>query len=313
MKVFGGGTILIILLYHIFDRFSQLYLKSSIKLMDLRGTFGVCIFFIISCWFLLDFDKEHGDFSLKNFLIKKIKRLWPIYVISLLIIFIVTHICYLPKRMCAFLYLILNILFLNGFVGTSYVDGAHWYLTVLISFIILVGLGKKYKLYKIPLFYIVCLLINFIAYKLHIIFIFNLFSGNYISYLCLIAGVKGLMFNKRNMQWLFVIFISLTSMILKNGIINIIVFIIAFILFLFCLNEKLKIFQNKYLFIIGELSYPLYLIHQNISFEIEYLMLDHLGYYSFLFGVVAIIVSFLLVILLNKIDVTIHKNFLKNF
>lgn len=38
---------------------------------------------------------------------------------------------------------ILNIFFINGFIGTRYVDGAHWYLTILISFIVIISIAKK--------------------------------------------------------------------------------------------------------------------------------------------------------------------------
>lgn len=43
---------------------------------------------------------------------------------------------------------ILNLTFINGFMGSPYVDGAHWYLTTFISFTIISGIGKKLKIEK---------------------------------------------------------------------------------------------------------------------------------------------------------------------
>lgn len=70
------------------------------------------------------------------------------------------------------------------------------------------------------------------------------------------------------------------------------------------MEEKFKFLNNKVLVYIGEISYPLYLVHQNISMSIEYILYNyfHQSYYIW-FAFIAIIVSVIIAsIIHNKIE-----------
>ena len=112
------------------------------------GRLGVLIFLIISCWYLVDFNEINRDkFDLKKYYKGKLVRLWPCYAISITLMAIIVHFFYLPDRMSTWGDWLLNLFFINGFVGTPYVDGAHWYLTTLVAFIMIVGCAKKFGNY----------------------------------------------------------------------------------------------------------------------------------------------------------------------
>lgn len=49
-----GISIMIVLLYHLIDRFQQIYFGRNIRAMDFWGSFGVTIFLIISGFFAVD-------------------------------------------------------------------------------------------------------------------------------------------------------------------------------------------------------------------------------------------------------------------
>lgn len=109
-------------------------------------------FLLISCYYLINFDSAIFSFSLIKYLLKKFIRLWPLYAIAITITVIVIHMFPLLGRMSTWTDWILNLTFINGFLGSPYVDGAHWYLTTLISFIIISGIGGKLKIEKNPFF-----------------------------------------------------------------------------------------------------------------------------------------------------------------
>lgn len=165
-----GVAILLILIFHAFYRYQQIYGSSEIKYSWMKdwGSFGTCIFLLIPCYYLINFNLDTFSFSLINYLFKKFIRLWLLYAIAITITAIVIHIFPLPERMSTWTDWLLNLTFINGFLGTPYVDGAHWYLTVLISFIIISGIGKKFKIEKEPLFYFGIIALYLLSIKLHI-------------------------------------------------------------------------------------------------------------------------------------------------
>lgn len=148
-----GLAMIIIVLYHTFLRFYQIYIGTELDFTKVIGRFGTCMFLIISCYFLVDFKRSNYDFSLLRYLLKKLLRLWPCYAVAITITAVVVHIWPLPERTSTWTDWLLNLVFINGFIETPYIDGAHWYLTTLVSFIIITGIGRKLKLENNPFFY----------------------------------------------------------------------------------------------------------------------------------------------------------------
>lgn len=72
-----GVAILMILIFHVFYRYQQIYSGNGSEYNWLKdwGSFGVCIFLLISCYYLINFDSAIASFSLLKYLIKKFMRL----------------------------------------------------------------------------------------------------------------------------------------------------------------------------------------------------------------------------------------------
>lgn len=72
-------------------------------------------------------------------------RIWHAYFVAITICFALTRFVELPNRTVSLFEYFLNIPFVNGYIGTSYVDGAHWYLTTLVSGIVIYSVILNFK------------------------------------------------------------------------------------------------------------------------------------------------------------------------
>lgn len=195
----GLGTVFVCF-FHLFYQFNKIFLNESgaIGWMSYWGTIGVNIFMLITCWYFVDFNKSQNDFSLIKYAVDRIIRLWPCYAIAITITAIVIHIAYLPGRMSTWTDWIINLTFINGFIGTPYVDGAHWYLTTLISLTAVTAVLKKIHVEKNPLPYIGLNLFIILSAIVHIPVIPVLIGGGYAGIIGLTAGVKWFVSKSRN-------------------------------------------------------------------------------------------------------------------
>ena len=313
-----GITILMIVLFHIFCRYQQIYYDTEIVWMKYWGSFGVTIFLLISAYFLYTPPKEHFQFQFFRYLGKKALRLWPAYFISITIIFAVLALFFLPGRTVGLKDYLLNIFFINGFIKTPYVDGAHWYLTVLISAIIICGVIQKIRLSEKWFVYIIWAALSAILSKFHIMVVSELLGGVYTGIIiCGIALHQLVLLNSRTEdkkkltpEYLKIAAIGVTGIVftlfctdVEHGI----ELIIALPLLYFVMQQKCRILEWKPLVFIGGISYYLYLIHQNIAFCIEYYMTQNIGSFSYLYGLAAFAAVILLSVVMWLVSQWIHK------
>lgn len=314
-----GLAILIIVTFHAFCRYKQIFLNSNITWMDDFGTFGVGIFMMITGYYLVDFNsKDTKKFSFFQYLKQRIIRLWPCYAICITITAFTIHLFYLPNRMTSWKDWILNIFFINGFIGKPYVDGAHWYLTTLLSITIVIGIAKKLKVETNPYFYIFWMVIIALAKLLNISIISQCFGGSYIGYVCTVLSIKSVANSRNNsliikMMWIISFCIGVLSIFYWVGGIAALQLIIIIPLFFGAVLYKVPLFQNKIFLFLGNISYSLYLIHQNITFEIEYYLTQLIGRYSYLYGFFAIIIVTIIAYIINRyVEVNLKIDFKYN-
>lgn len=137
-----GIAMVIVVCYHLIFGYLKHYgtpIENNFLGIKYWGYFGVSIFILISGYF------SQGENSIIRTIIKKVSRLWPAYVVAVFVIYITTTMFQLEGRTVSKLGFLANCLMLNGFIGIGYVDGAHWYITTLISCVIVSSALNKIK------------------------------------------------------------------------------------------------------------------------------------------------------------------------
>jgi len=308
-----GVMAIVILVFHLFYRYLQIYEISNIYWMSQWGTFGVVVFLLISGFFmgLKDLSEETNNKSFKfmRYLKKKVIRLWICYAISITITMIIVKIFNLPGRECTWIDYFLNLFLINGFIGITYVDGAHWYLTTLLSIIIIIGIIKKLNIHKSIWTYIVWLTITFILIKIGYGKLTGFIGGAYLGVALTGISIAKIDFKKDkkyNIEWLSVFLFSILFCLSVQGILNFIILLIGIICFLLCLNNKIKFLENKIFIYLNTISYPLYLIHQNVGYVIINQLTKinndvYMIYFSFIASVAMIGLSILICFIEKKI------------
>lgn len=315
-----GFSIMVIVVYHIFCRYKQLYLNDEIWWMRDWGTFGVEVFFLISTFFLVDFSKpeRHSDFRFVSWIAKKLLRLWPCYAVSITITFILLRFYPLPGRTTNLQDYFLNLCFLNGFIGTPYVDRAHWYLTNLLSMYLIIGFGKKLCVSTKYWFYYLLIIVVEGTNILHLQTAFKLLGGGNTGYLCVGVGLRALFQcidegqwkknTKQMIAWIGVVAGGMTLVFLCAGHVDAYLLLLSVPLFCLCVRGRLGLFGRQPLLYIGRISYPLYLIHQNIAFLIIYVCTSAVGSYHWLYGCAALLVIGILGNFLYLLDQRMQKS-----
>ena len=161
-----GISILIIVIFHIFDRYQQLYLGREIKWMNYWGSLGVTSFFLISGLFAVNWKFESGGIKTGITIFwKKIIRLWPTYLLAIIIIFCTTHIIPLEGRTVTFSDFLANVIFINRYMMLPYVDGAHWYLSTLVTMFFIISVFQIFGIQNKPGAYLLWILLEVVVDK----------------------------------------------------------------------------------------------------------------------------------------------------
>ena len=248
-----------------------------------------------------------------RYLMKRFYRLYPMYFISVLLIFICVSAFGLPGRETNALDLLLNLLFVNGFIGTPYIDSAHWYMTYTVSlcvfaaFCMLIKQHKDNKALLVLMIYNISMRILSKILPLPIIAraLQVLSGGGYIYYLLIGLALSYIKkdTNTTLIRKLFnyaVIFICLLKLILTNGFMCTGLFIIVLALLLGAIYERCRFLENEFFLFVGEISFVLYLIHQNIGYIIENVLIMH-GVPVWIAVVFSIIIVLILAYVINFI------------
>ena len=302
-----GVLILIIMFYHYTFRFHELFGIDTIDFPTLKfwGTIGVAGFFIISGYYI--FPKYTDKYSIKEYLIKKIIRLWPVYVLGITLTFISVSLFGLENREIGFLEYITNVFFINGFVGINYVDGAHWYITYLLLFSVIASailyIESKMRINRkttILIWISINALLGILA--MHFAWadkVYMITGGKYLLWFAIGIVLRKVFDDKdskhNNLLCIIMGVVIVCQLIYKENYITILGGAVCLILFLLALNNKLRILDIGVLRFIGDRSYCIYIIHQNIGYQLILLLIDYFEHYSivhvFLVGLAIIFIA----------------------
>ena len=267
---------------------------ASLEDFSKYGYLGVDLFFIISGFVILmtALNSDPIKFSISRF-----SRLYPAYWFCLILTTSVIVLSNSEKFQVSTFQFLTNLTMFNGFFQIPYVDGVYWSLLVELKFYILIGIVLIFKSIKhikiISLFLlgiaILQLLFPFKDAPFALQILYFMTFPRWASYF--IAGMFFFLTYKNGKKWqytaiiLMCCLVSIKYALLKADYMNnvyphhfsypvVITFIIAFYLLFYLISiEKLSVLNQKYFLTVGGLTYPLYLIHQNIG----YIILNYFG------------------------------------
>lgn len=289
-RIFGldymrGLACILVLLYHYTTRLVELFPEFDNK-WNIRvpfGYMGVCVFFLLSGYLSLMQHKDNT--SIKMYFKNKFTRLYPSYWCAVITTFIITRF-FLIERSVSVKSFLINMTMLESFLGVDLVDGAYWTLAneiVFYTFIALffVILKQKSKFSYLALGWVILAnLVMSFEYSSFIFLLANkLFMTQY-SHMFLAGGFIFCFFSCRRIServinvvgWLLCIGTQFRLFTLDYG-----VFFLASNIMIICcilfdnadfkgLTKIRQVLQP--LTFLASISYPLYLIHQNIGYAI---------------------------------------------
>jgi peptidoglycan/LPS O-acetylase OafA/YrhL len=314
LDAFRGIAVMAVVIFHYTTRYEELFSHKDQNFLQFPlGLYGVHLFFIIS-GFAIYMTLSNSN-SIRDFMVKRIIRLYPAYIIAVILTFSLTHIFQLKGRTTSITDGILNLTMLQGFIpGIANVDGVYWSLKVEITFYVLIGLLLTIKLLKkIEYISIVWLL----ACSVVSLFGSWIPGSNMIKTLLIPAYcnlfIAGIMFYRLKQKLAstnchVVIGLCLLYQYTFNSVISGTIVLLFFSLFYLIIYDKMKFISIKPLKFLGFISYSLYLVHQNIGYLIIR-ELENNGYSNNLTIIIPIIFSVILAYFITKFIEKPAQNF----
>lgn len=287
-----GVAVLSIVLMHYTTNFRTIYGLSNTETFDFKyGYLGVQLFFMISGFVI--FMTLDNVKSSKEFIVKRFVRLYPTYWLCILITLAVIYFSDFDKLKVNLSDIPWNFTmfqdFFTPYITIRHIDGVYWSLMPELFFYGFMLTLYHFKLFNhIKIIGFIWLLISVIYYTLDLHafklgIIFNLRWSPFFF--------AGIMFyilwrdnnEKKKIENYILILFSLLSYLIINlfkieGSLesnNVEGFVVSlfFIFFLLFVNHKLDFLGKiKPLLFLGKISYPWYLLHQNIGYIILYFL-----------------------------------------
>ncbi len=246
------------------------------------GYLGVELFFMISGFVIL-LTAESG--SLRRFVISRIVRLYPAFWACCSITFLAILLIGGARYSATVSQYLANMTMLSGFLGVKLIDGAYWSLFYEMRFYALVAAVLVIRRIQYSEFLILLWLVASIALVVNPIGILNYllicdYSAFFIAgatyYLVWSKGISNLRIGVITVSWCLAIFQSTNRLRLLEKhygasmnpyiVIGIITTFFA-VMMLISLRRTGFLGRTNWL-LAGSLTYPLYLLHQNIGFMV---------------------------------------------
>ena len=281
-----GLAAIFVVLYHYTTRYDQLYSHEKQNYFQFSyGHYGVQLFFIISGFVI--FMTIHKSNDIKNFLFKRFIRLYPAYIVSVIVTYTITSLFMFGDQKISIINALINLSMLQGFFGVPHIDGVYWSLQIELIFYAIVTLLLFLNLIKrivSTLFYWIIIsyiisIANLLSDSIVIKILYNYLIVQY-SHL-FIAGITFYLLKySREIKSELIVSILFLCLIYEYSFFDFtsnVFTSLFFIIFYLLIKGKLKFLNTKVLMFLGSISYSLYLVHQNIGYVIiNYLELNNL-------------------------------------
>lgn len=266
-----GLAALLVVIYHYFFRIDEIYGISSNHMdWSYLGEYGVHLFFIIS-GFVIFMSINQNTKSI-SFFISRFSRLYPTFFFAVIITFTLVYIFGLEGREVNLIDAFLNLLMIHEYLRIPHVDGVYWTLTIEITFyfwcFLLILLNKIHYLKFVLFVFLSISIANEIIPNPYYKILNKLFFSNYVGFFLLGVLTFSLNENKSFIKNSMLITLVFIFLFLDHSFEEFIIFLALYGLFLIGVYDSSKILRSRFLVFIGEISYSLYLIHQNIGYII---------------------------------------------
>jgi peptidoglycan/LPS O-acetylase OafA/YrhL len=282
------------------DNMSELSFPSFAPIAK-YGYLGVQLFFLISGFVIL---RSAASGSLRTFIISRIVRLYPAFWICCTLTFVITLVIGGGHFHVTSLQYVSNMTLLSGFFKNNFIDGVYWTLVVEMRFYFLIALVLFFrKINAIEPIMVAWLSITVLWEFLHIHALHGFLVVDYsawfvsgaIFYLVRSNGVSIARLSTLTVAYGVALFQSIRSIELFRAqyhaslspliIFSIVTFFFV-VMFLISIGYT-NFFSNRRWAAVGALTYPLYLIHENIGFMLFNRFGSSINHYLLLVTVIA--------------------------
>ncbi len=276
LDAFRGVCCLAVVAYHYTFRFSELYGYSfAVSEVAQIGAKGVDAFFLVS-GFVIFMTLERLK-TAREFAISRFARLFPAYWIALIATFLMVGWLGLPGREATFGQFLMNFTMLQEFFFVPHVDGAYWTLTVELIFYFWIFWLVRFGLRRYACGFLIGL--SAISVVAHIVF-HNTHIGAVLGKLILLdqgplffSGVVFYLLWSGSASFSLAstsLLAALVAMCCMQGSLSkaFALVVIYLVFYLFSSRRLDGVPVSRALVFLGGLTYPLYLVHQNIGYSV---------------------------------------------
>lgn len=281
-----GVAALAVVLFHFTTRFTELFHPASLPVVNVSyGHYGVNLFFIIS-GFVIFMTLEKTARPM-DFVVSRFSRLFPAYWVAIVLTFSITHWLGLPGKLVDGWAAMGNLLMLHGLFKVPHVDGVYWTLEVELLFyfgmFLLYRLRLLSRIHQMILGLLVVRIIYFVlehGFNISLPWmIFRLMILQYIPWFAL--GIAIYLTTRRHdaasRRWSVMTATSavLTLALTESIAVGLLSIVFALVVWLAAAGRLTLLRYGPFVWL-GSISYPLYLLHENIGWSIQ-LQLGALG------------------------------------
>ena len=281
-EVFRGIAALLVMFHHYTERYDSVvgHLGNWPVQSLYGGQFGVCMFFIFTGMFLMPSLIKSENYA--KYLIKRANRLYPYYIPCV----IITYVCMvstpphhpLSSRVSSFGDFVVNLTMFQSYLGYNHVDGAYWTLAVQLIVYILMG-GLFFILKKNIKHFISTVILWF---GLDVLLSLYSIQGEVVPCQSLLIMTVIHLFVQGLLIWFITVEknrkerILALSILVISPLYSLFNFSMYYTIFNFCLIsiiywvsvKKWDYNKSNIFTFLGSISFPMYLLHQNIGFLI---------------------------------------------
>jgi len=246
------------------------------------GYFGVELFFMISGFVIL---MTAANGSLRSFVISRIVRLYPAFWACCTITFAIIVAIGEPRYSASIRQYLVNMTMLNAFMGVPSIDGVYWSLFVelrfyaLVAVILLIGRIQQAQLFIVIWLVASVALELFPIRKLRFLLITDYSAFFIAGATCFLIWQKGMSLVRATVMvvaWGMAVYLSTKSLAAFESHYNTVMnsfavagIVTTFFIVMILVSLRCTGLLGKTSWLLaGALTYPLYLLHQNIGFII---------------------------------------------